>query len=1136
MADNLIVIDLEGRLYTSDGTAGGTKPVSPISREYLGGIFGNGEIPTFAVLNGKVYFAGHDDSQSFGPTGLWSSNGTGAGTTEITGINNETSNGNLLGGSADITSAFGKVLFDGSNKAGLDSLWGSNGTAAGTAQVAGIVGAFSGGLFNGVAHPDFTSFDGSVLFEGRDTSGNYGLWVTSNGTAAGTHEISGISGADAKGIFAPVLAGQATPHFTVIAGGKLIFSGVDESGDTNLWVTRSPTAAPVELTGVNGAAVQGLIAGSGAPPDFTAFGDGAVFQGEAFAGTSVDSHGVVTNLEKDSLWFTDGSVKSTFEIPVPESQSTTPYGFNPIPSFAVLDGKLIFSADDSSDADSLWVLDGPTGTPVELTGINGAAFDLSPTDLTTDGSFVYFTGNDSNGDTGLWRTDGSVAGTVEIKVLTDSLSAEVTMSAVPLPPPPPTVSGVSSKPASGGIVGLGQTVKIDLNMGEAVTVTGAPTLMLSDGGVAKYNASGSNLANGVLEFDYTVASGQNTTDLKITGASVPTGSSVKSLAGVSANLAMTAAEETLRLTINGTPPKVAGVARAAPSSDVLSGGDVTITLTMSEAVTVTGAPVLRLSDGAIATYSSGSGTKSLVFTYQVAAESTTDLRVIGIGQSSGNMITDSAGNPLSSTLASDLKLGVNVFTFNHTTGGGDWNTGANWSPADAPVAGDTALITKSGTYTVTSNEDNSVYAVDTAAGATLAVGSGAVFTATGGTGTGANTGKFAVADGATLELGGPFVNSGSIALDGSANGAELEVEGAGLTLTGGGRVTLSDNSNNALAAAASGAALTNVNDMISGAGAIGAGANGLTIANQAKGVIDATGANNALIIEAGLTNAGALESTSARGLLIENVTVTNSGAVGAVAANSLVDLEGATITGGKISTVKGSILETTGGSSSTISGASIANAGTLGAEGGNLTINGGVANTGVLDANDGALTITGALTGAGKATIEGRGTIEFGPNDAKIAENVTFTNIGSGDALLKFDAAASTNPAFVYDGVISGFTAANDEIDLAGLAFEDDTTPTVKTSGGDTILTVTEGADKVSLTIAGTGHSFTISGDSGTGTLIIDPPSSSGADFSLPAHAFDLFGRTGWGLDAGTNDHFGRLALNDFLTPNPFHG
>ena len=32
-----------------------------------------------------------------------------------------------------------------------------------------------------------------VMFAGTDTAGNIGLWVT-DGTAAGTHELTGISG------------------------------------------------------------------------------------------------------------------------------------------------------------------------------------------------------------------------------------------------------------------------------------------------------------------------------------------------------------------------------------------------------------------------------------------------------------------------------------------------------------------------------------------------------------------------------------------------------------------------------------------------------------------------------------------------------------------------------------------------------------------------------------------------------------------------------------------------------------------------------------------------------------------------------------------------------------------------------
>jgi ELWxxDGT repeat protein len=428
MAQNLIFLDVGGQFYVSNGTASGTTVVFPISGAYSDGIFGNGEVPTFAVLNGVAYFAGHDDSQSYGPSGLWSSAGTAATTKEITGIAEENSGGNLFGGSADIISAFGELLFDGSDQNSIQSLWVSNGTGSGTFEVTNIGNTYAGGLFDQISNPDFTSFDGSVLFDGRDAAGTYGLWVTADGTAGGTHEIADISGADSTGIFTPV-TNQSTADFTVIGGGaKLIFSGVDASGHTNIWVMTSPAAAPVELSDVSGAAEQGLLGGSGAPPDFTPFGNGAVFQGFAYTGSSVNPKtGQTQYQEQIGLWYTDGSSAGTTEINVAEGNDV----IDTIPSFAVLNGVLIFLATDTSEANSLWVLSSPGATAVELSPPT-APFSLSPSSLTTYGGYVYFIGDDKNNDTGLWRTDGTNTGTVEIKVLSDTVAATIPMAAVML--------------------------------------------------------------------------------------------------------------------------------------------------------------------------------------------------------------------------------------------------------------------------------------------------------------------------------------------------------------------------------------------------------------------------------------------------------------------------------------------------------------------------------------------------------------------------------------------------------------------------------------------------------------------------------------------------------------------------------
>jgi uncharacterized protein (UPF0254 family) len=105
-----------------------------------------------------------------------------------------------------------------------------------------------------------------------------------------------------------------------------------------------------------------------------------------------------------------------------------------------------------------------------------------------------------------------------------------------------------------------------------------------------------------------------------------------------------------------------------------------------------------------------------------------------------------------------------VFVFNNVSGG-DWNTSANWTPNGVPAAGDTAQITSGGTYTVSTTQDETIAVLDTAKSVTLAIGSHTTFDVTSGTGAGVNAGAITVANGATLELGGRFVNSGSIALN-----------------------------------------------------------------------------------------------------------------------------------------------------------------------------------------------------------------------------------------------------------------------------------------------------------------------------------------------------------------------------------
>ena len=69
------------------------------------------------------------------------------------------------------------------------------------------------------------------------------------------------------------------------------------------------------------------------------------------------------------------------------------------------------------------------------------------------------------------------------------------------------------------------------------------------GGTAFYDASSSTPASGVVAFDYSVWSGQTTSDLAVAGAILTGGASIADSAGNAANLALTASAANLHVKI-----------------------------------------------------------------------------------------------------------------------------------------------------------------------------------------------------------------------------------------------------------------------------------------------------------------------------------------------------------------------------------------------------------------------------------------------------------------------------------------------------------------------------------------------------------------------------------------------------------
>jgi ELWxxDGT repeat protein len=380
-------------LWVTNGTAAGTHELTGISGANPGGIN-----PLYSTpFNGKVVFSGKDTS---GNIGLWVTDGTVAGTHELTGISgaNSTSFLNVLN-SPDFTALGDRILFEGKNASGSEGLWITDGTAAGTHEITGISGAFAG-TYGGITgfHPaDMTVFNGEVLFSASDASFGGGadqLWVT-DGTAAGTHELIGISGAFSNFF----------PYDMLVFNGHVLLAGQDTSFHDGLWITDGTTAGTHEITNSINVAYHGENYSGFTPLNGKVLFDGA------------DAGG------KYGLCVTDGTAAGTFELNI---SGAYPLGLfhNTQPFFTVFNGKVLFSGFNANGDQGLWVTDGTAAGTHEITGISGVYTGgaaggpfgpgLEPTNFTVFNGEVVFNGRNANGQFGLWVTDGTAGGTHEV--------------------------------------------------------------------------------------------------------------------------------------------------------------------------------------------------------------------------------------------------------------------------------------------------------------------------------------------------------------------------------------------------------------------------------------------------------------------------------------------------------------------------------------------------------------------------------------------------------------------------------------------------------------------------------------------------------------------------------------------------
>ena len=350
-------------------------------------------------------------------------------------------------------------------------------------------------------------------------------------------------------------------------------------------------------------------------------------------------------------------------------------------------------------------------------------------------------------------------------------------------------------------------------------------------------------------------------------------------------------------------------------------------------------------------------------------------------------------------------------------------TAADWTGGVVPGSADDAILDAAGTkaYVVAATTKETVASIQTAATAQLTVQVGAAaggFSATAGSGAGANAGTIFVVDGGDFNFGGTIVNSGKLEIGSTGDATLLNLSASG-ALSGGGKVMLSDNANNQITATTAAATLTNVDNTISGAGTIGGGA--LKLINDAAGVIDASGATNALTLNTGahvIYNAGLIEATGAGGGLVLDSTVHNTatGMIEVLDGSTITEGAGGGIIGGTLLVGASTHLSLTGFN---LSGVTLKTQGTGTIQVNGATLNGIINQAGISVAGDADLFVSGSLDNAG--TISAIDNNDGGENGTQIQLTGSTVLDGGGSIVM-----GGTTPSNDYiDGEPSGSTLTN---------------------------------------------------------------------------------------------------------------
>jgi ELWxxDGT repeat protein len=371
-----------GELWKTDGTDAGTAMVKDINPG------GDSSPSELTVFNDMVYFRASDGT-GMGMHGseLWKSDGTEAGTELVKDINSGTNGSDP----SELTVSNGWLYFYASDPTNGRELWKSDGVpvaAGGTTEVLDI----NPGSGNSIPTPnEFTVFNGAVYFTANDNTGKgQELWK-SDGTDPG---VGTVMVADINP------GGDSNPTDFAVFNGALYFRARDNTHGFELWKS---DGVPVAAGGTTERVTDIIVGSTNSVPAGQKF---TVFNGWLYFRANDG-----TNFEE--LWRSDGTPGGTTELVA----DINPAGSSTPSELTVFNGALYFRANDGN-GEELWKSDGvpvAAGGTTEMVANINIGGGSSPSELTVFNGALYFRANDGVSGPELWKSDGTAAGTVQVK-------------------------------------------------------------------------------------------------------------------------------------------------------------------------------------------------------------------------------------------------------------------------------------------------------------------------------------------------------------------------------------------------------------------------------------------------------------------------------------------------------------------------------------------------------------------------------------------------------------------------------------------------------------------------------------------------------------------------------------------------